>query len=157
MLVEAARTQDQARRFPLAPGDAIWVGVRRIHALAHPGLRLLLLTDGSAAAQMALDLGGQIARLAHARTAIIGYGMPADALQRHLQTAKEQIGSGLPALDTRAAPDPPSESLAREIERQPYDLVVMHSQPQKNVDLAEAILQAGEHHLAVRQAGLRGP
>ena len=37
--------------------------------------------------------------------------------------------------------------MARELERQPYDLVVMHSQPQKNVDLAEAILQAGEHHL----------
>jgi sulfate transport system ATP-binding protein len=147
VLVEAARTQDQARRFPLAPGDAVWVGVRRIHALAHPGLRMLLLTDGSAAAQMALDLGAQIARLAHARTAILGYGMPADALQRHLQAAKEQIGSGLPELDARTAPDPPTDSVAREVERQPYDLVVMHSQPQKNVDLAEAILQAGEHHL----------
>ena len=147
VLVEAARTQDQARRFPLAPGDAVWVGVRRIHALAHPGLRLLLLTDGSPAAQMALDLGTQIARLAHARTAILGYGMPADALQRHLQAVKEQIGSGLPELDARAAPDPPTESVAREVERQPYDLVVMYSQPQKNVDLAEAILQAGEHHL----------
>jgi sulfate transport system ATP-binding protein len=147
VLVEAARTQDQARRFPLAPGDAVWVGVRRIHALAHPGLRLLLMTDGSAAAQAAIDLGGQIARLAHARTAILGYGMPADALQRHLQAAREQIGSGLPALDTHAAPDPPTESVAREVERQPCDLVVMHSQPQKNVDLAEAILQAGEHHL----------
>ncbi len=147
VLVEAARTQDQARRLPLVPGDAVWVGVRRIHALAHPGLRLLLLTDGSAAAQMALDLGAQIARLAHARTAILGYGMPADALQRHLQAAKEQIGSGLPELDTRAAPDSPTDTVAREVERQPYDLVVMHSQPQKNVDLAEAILQAGEHHL----------
>jgi sulfate/thiosulfate transport system ATP-binding protein len=147
VLLEVARTQDQARRFPLAPGDSVWVGVRRIHALAHPGLRLLLLTDGSAAAQTAIDLGAQIAQLAHARTAVLGYGMPADALQRHLQTVKEQIGSGLPALDTRAAPDPPIESVAREVERQPYDLVVMHSQPQKNVDLAESILQVGEHHL----------
>jgi sulfate/thiosulfate transport system ATP-binding protein len=147
VLVEVARTQDQARRFPLTPGDAVWVGVRRIHALAHPGLRLLLLTDGSAAAQAALDLGGQIARLAHARTTILGYGLPVDALQQHLQAAREQIGSGLPALDARAVPDPPAESAVREVERQPYDLVVMRSQPQKNVDLAEAILQVGNHHL----------
>ncbi len=147
LLVEAARTQDMARRFPLAPGDVAWVGVRRIHALVHPGLRFLLLTDGSPASQAALDVGGQIAQLAHARTTILGYGPRTDALQQHLQTAREQIGSGLPALDARAAPDPPAESIAREVERQPYDLVIMHSQPQRGVELAEEILQAGEHHL----------
>src|SRR6476619_8265084 len=36
VLIEAARTQDVARRFPLAPGDHVNVGVRRIHALVHP-------------------------------------------------------------------------------------------------------------------------
>jgi len=32
--IEATRSQDQARRFPLQPGDSTWVGVRRVHALA---------------------------------------------------------------------------------------------------------------------------
>jgi sulfate transport system ATP-binding protein len=146
--VEATRTQDQARRYPLAPGDAAWVGVRRIHALAHPGLRLLLLTDGSAAAQAALDLGGQIARLAHARTTILGYG-PANGHDDAalLQEARERIGSGLPALEARAATGAPAVAVAREAERQPYDMVVMHARPDQSIEPAEDILQAGEHHL----------
>src|SRR6185436_4051591 len=34
--VEAGRSQHQARRFPLKPGDSRWVGVRRLHALRNP-------------------------------------------------------------------------------------------------------------------------
>src|SRR5689334_12992770 len=88
VLVEVTRTQDQARRFPLAPGDGVWLGVRHIHALVHPGLRILLLTDGSPAAQAALDVGGQIARLAHARTTILGYSMAESVVQQQLQEAR---------------------------------------------------------------------
>jgi len=149
ILVEVTRSQDQARRFPLAPGDRAWVGVRRIHALAHPGLSFLLLTDGSPAAQAAVELGGQIARMAHARTTILAYddGRPGiEALQRHLQETREQIGSGLPALETRRARAPAAIAAVHEIERQSYDLVVIAA-PQSDFDLAEQILQAGEHHL----------
>ncbi len=149
ILVEVTRSQDQARRFPLAPGDHAWMGVRRIHALAHPGLSFLLLTDGSPATQPAVELGGQLARMAHARTTILAYNDerpdPA-ALQRHLQDTREQIGSGLPALETRHTRAPAAIAAAREIERQSYDLVVIAA-PQSNYDLAEQILQAGEHHL----------
>jgi sulfate transport system ATP-binding protein len=67
ILVDATRSPEQATRFPLQPGDKTWVGVHRIHALAHPGLSFLIVTDGSLRAQAALTLGGQIARLAHAR------------------------------------------------------------------------------------------
>src|SRR5215218_10373375 len=134
VLVEVTRSQDQARRFPLAPGEDAWVGVRRIHALVHPGLRFLLLTDGSAISQPALDLGGRIARLANARTTILGYNRDGrrtedSLLQQHLQAAKEKIGSGLPALDVRAAAESPAQAALREVERQPYDLVVLGSDP----------------------------
>jgi sulfate/thiosulfate transport system ATP-binding protein len=149
ILVEVTRSQDQARRFPLAPGDQAWMGVRRIHALAHPGLSFLLLTDGSPATQPAIDLGGQIARMAHARTTILAYNderaNPA-ALQRHLQETREQIGSGLPALETRHTRAPAAIAAEREIERQSYDLVVIAAQ-KSNFDVAEQILQAGDHHL----------
>jgi ABC-type Fe3+/spermidine/putrescine transport system ATPase subunit len=37
--IEAARSQGQARRFPLQPGDTTVVGVQRVHALVHPGMR----------------------------------------------------------------------------------------------------------------------
>src|SRR6059036_481616 len=44
VLVEAWRSQHQARRFPLRPGDTAWVGVRSVHALTHPGLSFLMVT-----------------------------------------------------------------------------------------------------------------
>jgi sulfate transport system ATP-binding protein len=57
--IEAARSQDQARRFPLQPGDTTWVGVQRVHALVHPGMKFLRASEGA--------LGRELARLAHAQ------------------------------------------------------------------------------------------
>ena len=116
--VEATRTQDVARGFPLKPGDKVKVGVRRIHALSHPGLSFLILTNGSQASQAALDLGGQIARLAHARVTILSYGLSAKRHQQHLQEAKERLGSGLAQLEVRATPDAPDVAVAKEVDRQ---------------------------------------
>ncbi len=74
LLIEATRSQDVARRTPLQPGERAWIGVRRIHALIHPGLSFLILSDGTSAGSPALAVGGQLARLAHARTMLLGYG-----------------------------------------------------------------------------------
>jgi sulfate transport system ATP-binding protein len=147
VLVEATRSQDLVSCLPLQPGDSVWVGVRQIHALAHPGLSFLIVTDGSSLAQGALALGGQIARLAHARITLLGCGQRPDLLQPHLQKAKEQLGSGLAALQLQATSDPLAEAVAKEVERQPYDLVVLGFQRQESVEVAEQILQSGEHHL----------
>ncbi len=147
VLVEATRSQDLVSRLPLQPGDNVWVGVRQIHALAHPGLSFLIVTDGSSLAQGALALGGQIARLAHARITLLGYGQKPDLLRPYLQKAKEQLGSGLAALQIQATADPLAEAVAKEVERQPYDLVVLGFQRQESVELAEQILETGEHHL----------
>jgi sulfate transport system ATP-binding protein len=73
IVVEATRPQTEARGYPLQAGDSTWVGVRRVHALAHPGLRLLLLADGTPASQAAVALGGQLARLAHARVTVLAH------------------------------------------------------------------------------------
>ena len=147
ILVEATRSQDLTHRFPLTPGNKVWVGVRRIHALAHPGLSFLFLTDGSPQAKAALDVGGQIARMAHARMTILGFGLADEALQRHLQEVKEQLGSGLASLDLRATDDDAVEAVGREIERQPFDLMVLGRQLRGGVELAEELMQSGEHHL----------
>jgi sulfate transport system ATP-binding protein len=147
ILVEATRSQDQSSHFPLQPGDKVWVGVRQVHALTHPGLKFLIVTDGSPPAQAALTLGGQIARLAHARTTLLGYGQKPEDLQRHMQAAKEELGSGLVSLEVRTTAEPLVEAVAQEVERQPYDMVVLGFQRQENIELAERILQSGEHHL----------
>ncbi len=148
--IEVTRTQDVARRFPLKTGSTVKVGVRRIHTLVHPGLSFLIPTDGSEAAQAALDLGGQIARLAHAQVTILNYGQQADVSQRNLQTIKEKLGSGLANLDVRATSDPLEAALAREVERQPYDLIILGSgalSPANRITLAQQILRTGDHHL----------
>lgn len=147
ILVDATRSPEQASRFPLQPGDKTWVGVHRIHALAHPGLSFLILTDGSLRSQAALTLGGQIARLAHARVTLLGCGEKSDTLQTHLQEARKQLGSGLAALEVQASTEMPAQAIIKAVEQQPYDLVVIGFSAQEDITLAEQILQAGEHHL----------
>jgi sulfate transport system ATP-binding protein len=147
-LVEATRSQEQARRWPLSPGDKVWVGVHRIHTLAHPGFNFLILTDGSPTAQAAVNLGGQLARHAHAQVTLLGYGVPTGALDEMLQTAKESLGSGLAGLELRATPDALARAVALEAERQSYDLVVAAcSSTLPAPALAQLLLAAGPHHV----------
>jgi len=152
IFVEATRPQEQARRLPLDSGEAVWVGVRRIHALAHPGLHFLIPTDGSPLAQVALEFGGQMARLAHARVTLLGHGLPASALDRHLQSAKEKLGSGLASVEVRASGDSLALAVESETERRPYDLVVLGCDPRKSLSAAEQVLRTGDHHLLLVSA-----
>ena len=157
LLVDASRAQHQTRRLPLAAGEAAWVGVRRVHALIHPGLSLLLPTDGSPQARAAVALAGQIARLAHARVTVLGHAgegrerdrdrQAAPPLDQTVQEAKERLGSGLAALEARAVDVPPAEALADELARRDHDLVVLGLPPRDGLEAAGRLLQGGEHHL----------
>jgi sulfate transport system ATP-binding protein len=147
ILVEATRLPEQATRFPLQAGSQTWVGVYRIHTLEHPGLSFLIVSDGSRRSEAAVELGGQIARLAHARVTLIGCGLQGEALNTHLQEARKQLGSGLAALDVQTSQNTPAQAVTRAVELQPYDLVVLGFDPHEDLSLAEQILQVGEHHL----------
>jgi len=145
--VEAARSQDQARRFPLHPGDTTWVGVQRVHALVHPGMKFLLVTDGSGS-KAALGLGGELARLAHAQVTVLETGFEPGKPDRS-QEVRERLGSGLAALETRSTRDAAPVAVGRETERQPCDLVVLTPPPREGLETAERVLQAGQHHLLI--------
>ena len=132
ILVEATRSQHQARRFPLRRGDRAWTGVRRIHALTHPGLSLLLTVDGSEASRSTLAHVAEIARLAHARVSVIVTGRDDAAAGEELQRTRERLGAGLAALDVRRGQDAPLAGLAQEAALRPYDLVV-HPLPATSV------------------------
>ncbi len=147
--IEAARSQDQARRFPLHPGDTTWVGVQRVHALVHPGMRFLLVVDGRPGSRAALGLGGELARLAHAQVVVLEAGAPVsgeEAEQRRQET-REKLGSGLAALETRTTPEDAFTAVAREAERQPSDLLILTPPPREGLETAERALRAGNHHL----------
>jgi sulfate transport system ATP-binding protein len=147
ILVDATRSPDQTNRFPLKVGGSAWVGVRRIHTLAHPGLRFLLVTDGSLRAQAGLALGGHIARLAHARVTLLGCGQDGPALKEHLEQVRKQLGSGMASLEVETSSAGMAQAVTQAAEKQPCDLVVMGFRPQEDTLLAEQILHSGDHHL----------
>ena len=145
--IEATRPQDQARRFPLRPGDSTWVGVQRVHALVHPGLRFLLLADGSPRSRAALALGGELARRSQARVAVLAPGAAGQGGDAALQEAKELLGSGIAAVEARLSWGSPAEAVSDEVSRQPSDLVILSLPPREGGELAEGVLAAGHHHL----------
>ena len=147
LMVEATRSQDQVNKLPLQPGQSVWVGVNQIHTLTHPGLRLLILTDGSSSARSALALAGSIAKMAHARVTVLCSGLAGSALNDHIQEVKEQFGSGLAALDIQTTEGLPELAVMHEMERQPADLLVMGHSGQSSVALAERLLQWSQPHL----------
>ncbi|MFN7960635.1 MAG: ATP-binding cassette domain-containing protein [Thermoanaerobaculia bacterium] len=155
LVVEASRSQHQARRYPLLPGEPAWVGVRRVHALAHPGLALLLASDGSEEAQASLALAGWIGRLAHARVTVAVCGEDEQGLSARREDAKEQLGSGLGALELVPRPGSALEALSAEADERLPDLVIAGAEPAHAVAAAESLLASGEHHLLL--ASRSGP
>ncbi len=147
LFVEAVRPQEQARRLPLRRGDVTWVGVKRIHALTHPGLNFLCLYEGHSS-QPALRVGGALARMAHARVTLLGVGRSADAdADREMQVAREQLGPGLAAIEVRAVPDAAAAAIGAASERATFDLVVLGWGRERRAEALQAILEAGEQHL----------
>jgi sulfate transport system ATP-binding protein len=151
--LEATRSQHQARRFPLRAGEPAWVGVRRFHALAHPGLSFLLLMDGTqldaaaARSRRALLFATQIARMAHARVTLLAYGREGEEAERRLQEVQEGLAVGLAGFEAYASPDPLVLAVSDEADRRHVDLVV-HATPQRGIaTLAERLLVAGDHSL----------
>jgi sulfate transport system ATP-binding protein len=147
-LVEASRTPHSARRMPLAPGDHAWVGVRRIHALVHPGLHFLLLSSGSREDRAAVALGAEIARRAQARVSLVAQGEEnGEPLRELLRESIEQLGTGVTIHEARAAAGSRTEMAAEEAVRLPYDLVVLGWEPREGREVAGALLGAGAEHL----------
>lgn len=147
ILVDATRSPEQAAQLPLQPGSQAWLGIRHIHALTQAGLTILIVTDGSLRAQAALGLGGQIARLAHARVMLLGCGRDPESLQAHLLEARKQLGSGLAALEVHTSPEPIAKAVAKIVEQQHFDLVVLGFRAQEDIHLAEELMDCGAHHL----------
>jgi sulfate transport system ATP-binding protein len=62
LAIDASRSQPVATRTPLAEGDRVWVGLRRLHVLPQPGLSLVAAGD-----EPLSESAKELARLAQAR------------------------------------------------------------------------------------------
>lgn len=147
IVIEATRPPEQAAAFPLSLNKKAWVGIRRLHALSHPGLNFLVVTDGSLRSQSAISLGGYLARMSHARMTLLGIGKDETSLQSFLQDARKQLGNGMASVQVRTDRASIPTAIARSIEQNPVDLVIVGWRPVEGVSFAEQILQAGDPHL----------
>lgn len=147
IMIEATRSPDQAAAFPLSVSEKAWVGIRRIHALSHPGLKFLVVTDGSLRSQSALSVGSYLARMAHARMTLLGVGKDEALLDTYLQDARKQLGSGMASIEVRTDPAPTPTAILKTIEKDPVDLAIVGWRPVEGAEVAEQILRKGDHHL----------
>ena len=147
IMIEATRSPDQASAFPLSLSEKAWVGIRRIHALSHPGLNFLVVTDGSLRSQSALSVGSYLARMAHARMTLLGIGKDEALLDTYLQDARKQLGSGMASIEVRTDPLPAPIAITRIIEKDPVDLAIVGWRPVEGTEVAEQILRHGDHNL----------
>jgi sulfate transport system ATP-binding protein len=144
--IDASRSQHETRRFPLAAGRQAWLGLRRAHPLAHPGLRFLVLPDESPAAPAMVKLGEELARSIHARVSIVAEGGD----RRELGPGVAGAAQGLPdpgpnpavsSFIVRFADGPGAAS------RDSYDVVMVPAGTR--VKDTTRLLATGEHHLMV--------
>ena len=147
ILIEATRPPEQAAALPLEMNQKTWVGIRRLHALLHPGFTFLVVTDGSLRSQSAISLGGYMARLSHARMTLLGVGKDERLLESYLQDARKQLGNGMASVQVRTDSSSMPQAIARSVEKVPVDLVIVGWRPMEGLTQTELLLEAGDHHL----------
>ena len=149
-LVEASRTPHAARDVPLRAGDSAWVGIRRVHTLAHPEMHFLVVTGGSPHDRAALAMGAEIARRSQARITLFAQAeREGDALTKLLREAKDSVGGDVTIHEGRSSAGSRPEAVAEEISRAPYDLVVLGWQPREGREVVEEALAGGAEHLLI--------
>ena len=137
IVVTASRSQHQARRYPLEPGTSAWVGLRRIHALPHPGLRLLAVAGPDAGDESAIAHAVRLASRANARLTVL----VADGAGR------------VSGVETRRLVGTLDEAIAREAERDPVDLVILSPSREHAPQVVSRAMRASEHHVLVVREG----
>jgi sulfate transport system ATP-binding protein len=147
MLLEATRSQHLARAYPLKNGDLAWVGVRRVHALAHRGLNFAIVDLPTDEDRGVLEYAGQLARLCHARVMLISLDGERDASRARSQ--REVLGSGLAAFDVRSIDSRDEDALARELGRNEQDLVIVSRSAAADPRILDGLMGSGEQHVLV--------
>lgn len=146
-ILDVNRSPEQSSSLPIDPGQEVWVGIRRLHVLSHPGLNFLILTDGTLRSQSALVQGGYMARMAHAQVTVLGIGEDTARIKAHLPDARKEIGSGMASMEVLSSSKSFDEAVKEAVERKPYDLVVLGWRPTAGFEQPEHLLHTGEHHL----------
>ena len=148
VLVDAVRSQHQARRFPLGPGDAAWVGLRRVHTIAHPGLGFLAADDSPETGRRAVAIGAALARAARSHVVVVRCG------ERAEDEGPLEGGEG---LEVRRIRQDLPDAVAVEAERMLPDVVIVGVGKGDAREIAASLLSEGSHHLLLLPPGAVAP
>ncbi len=142
-VVEAVRSQHQVRSFPLAPGDAAWVGLRRVHTLAHPGLSLLAVADARHPGGAAVATATELAARGHARLAVLEYARVAGGNGAPPPAARPDLDISL-----LRSPEDFEAALPVMLDRNDFDLLILDG-GHDAAARAGIALRRGDHHVLV--------
>lgn len=140
--LEAQRPSAACQHVPFAIGDQVQVGIQRIHTLTQAGLHILVLTETSTSP--IIETGTMLMRQAHGNGTLTLYNTPFE--QSMIQALRERLGAGLNNLSLRTSSDGLAETLRREVEHIPYDLLILDASKHLEDELGIA-LSSGEQHL----------
>ncbi len=158
--IDAWREIAASQQTPVAVGDRVWLGVSRVHALPHPGLRIGLLADASPAGLGATAMAREITARAQAQLVALSAPLLTEgAEQAPLVVAKlsgtAAAGAEPPARAVEAR-HPCADAVRHLAAGPPCDLVVAGCAEELPA-LVERLLQHGEHHLLVVPAAASFP
>jgi sulfate transport system ATP-binding protein len=127
-IVQALARTEGAREPSFAPGEEVLLGLRAYHVFKHPGMRLLLCSDGSSHAGVAVSFGLVLARALDGPVTVLGVGED-EHERRLLQNWLEEVAR----IESAHAPQTavvtrrgvPEEEILLELEEHPYELCVL--------------------------------
>lgn len=153
--VEAWRDLAACRQLPVQPGDRVWLGVKRVHALPHRGMRIGVLADAGPGAESAERLAREIARLAQAQLLSLRLSEGA-ALGPRGAAVVPRRGPGVARPSSEAALELEGQC-SESVEGHGCDLVIAGAAGNQAVDLAERLLMPGSHHVMIVPAAAAAP
>jgi sulfate transport system ATP-binding protein len=155
--IDASRSQHEARRFPLEVGHEAWLGLRRVHPLAHPGLRFLVMRDETPGAASAEKLGEELAKSIHARVTIARDDGERRELGPGAPLTMSVTGEGTqrtPAVGPTFVPPRRGDGTSG---RDSYDVLMLGLPSKARVRDLARLMHSGEHHLLVVPSGAALP
>jgi sulfate transport system ATP-binding protein len=106
-------------------GDAVWVGVRGHHLLPRVARKFLIVVDGTAGADEALDQGFRLARSMAAAVTVLCVAQSQTEAERLVVGLRESLARQTPAPSFKLRLGDVVEEVAGETTRESYDLVVV--------------------------------
>jgi len=146
-IMDVNRSPEERTNLPFNPGNEVWVGIRRLHVLSHPGLNFLLVSDGSLRSQSAISMGGYLARMSHAQVILLGIGKDQVKLTDHLLDARKQMGSGMASFQIQNSSASFSNAVSKTVEDHFFDMVILGWRPTAGYNQPELLLQTGDQHV----------